>query len=95
MKTRYKVMILIGSALVIAFSIWNMCHLGVTAQASTGDIVSAVQVATPGDANYQNVVRNITDVYNVLVLIAIELMFWIMWNVVRTVYRVLADFRKF
>ena len=95
MRTKYKVMILIGSALIIAFSVWNMWHLGVTAQASTGDIVSAVQVATPGDANYQNVVRNITDVYNVLVLIAIGLMFWIMWNIVRTVYRVLADFRKF
>ena len=54
-----------------------------------------VEVATAGDAKYQDTTRDITDVYNVLVLICMELMFWIMWNVVRTVYRILCDFKKF
>lgn len=35
MKTKYKVMILIGSAIIIGFSLWNICHIGVTAHAST------------------------------------------------------------
>lgn len=92
MKTKYKVMILIGSLLLIAFSLWNIWHLGITAQAST---ISVIQVATPGDASFQNVTRDITDVYKVLVLIAIELMVWIMWNIIRTVSRILTDFTKY
>ncbi len=92
MKTKYKVMILTGSLLLIAFSLWNIWHLGITAQAST---ISVIQVATPGDAGFQNVTRDITDVYKVLVLIAIELMVWIMWNIIRTVSRILTDFTKY
>lgn len=97
MKTKYKVMILIGSALVIAFSLWRLCHVGIAAQAAEYQpgIVGAIQVATPGDANFQNVTRDITDVYKVLVLIAIEFMFWILWNIIRTVSRILTDFKKF
>lgn len=110
MKAKLKVMILIGSAIVIGFSLWSICHIGVTAQASTmyeynvdnktvvpvTDGVSLnIDVATAGDAGFQTRSRNNTDIYNVLVLIAIELMFWIMWNVVRTVYRILCDFKKF
>lgn len=92
MKTKYKVMILTGSLLLIAFSLWNIWHLGITAQAST---ISVIQVATPGDAGFQNVTRDIADVYKVLVLIAIELMVWIMWNIIRTVSRILTDFTKY
>lgn len=89
MKTKYKVMILIGSLFVIAFCMWNR-----TVQAQTL-ITTPVKVATAGDAGFLTTSRNINDLYNVLVLIAIELMFWIMWNVVRTVYRILCDFKKF
>ncbi len=110
MKTKFKVMILIGSAIIISFSLWNICHIGVTAHASTvyeysvdnktvvpvTDGVSLnIDVATAGDAKYQDTTRDITDVYNLLMLINIELMFWIMWNLVRTVYRILCDFKKF
>lgn len=93
MKTKYKVMILIGSVLVIAFCMWNMWNIG-TVQAQTL-ITTPVKVATAGDAGFLTTSRNINDLYNVLVLIAIELMFWIMWNVIRTVYRILCDFKKF
>ncbi len=48
-----------------------------------------------GDAEYLHKVRSLTDCYNALMLIAIEFMFWIMWNIVRTVYRILCDFKKF
>lgn len=97
MKTKYKVMILIGSTLVVAFSLWHLCHIGITAQAAEyqSGIIGTVHVATPGDANFQNVTRDITDVYKVLVLIAIEFMFWILWNIIRTVSRILTDFKKF
>lgn len=110
MKTKYKVMILIGSLIVIGFGLWNICHIGMTAQASTvyeysvsnktivpvTDGVSLnIDVATAGDAKYQDTTRDITDVYNLLMLINIELMFWIMWNLVRTLYRILCDFKKF
>ena len=54
-----------------------------------------VNVATAGDAGFLTTSRNINDVYNILVIIAIELMFWIMWNIVRTVHRILSDFKKF
>ncbi len=93
MKTKYKVMILTGSILVIIFCLWNICNIG-TVQAQT--LVSApVNVATAGDAGFLTTSRNINDVYNILVIIAIELMFWIMWNIVRTVHRILSDFKKF
>lgn len=110
LKTKYKVMILIGSAIIIGFSLWNICHIGMTAHASTvyeysvdnktvvpvTDGVSLnIDVATAGDAKYQDTTRDITDVYNLLMLINIELMFWIMWNLVRSVYRILCDFKKF
>ena len=106
LKTKYKVMILIGSTIIVVFGLWNICHIGMTAQASTvyeysvdsktvNTVNGVVEVATTGDAKYQDTTRDITDVYNVLVLICIELMFWIMWNVVRTVYRILCDFKKF
>lgn len=106
MNKKLKVMILIGSVLVIGFSLWHLCHIGVTAHASTvyeysvdyntlSTVSGVVDVATAGDAKYQDTTRDITDVYNVLMLICIELMFWIMWNVVRVVYRTLCDFKKF
>ena len=87
MKTKYKVMILTGSVLVIAFCMWNMWNIG-TVQAQTL-ITTPVKVATAGDAGFLTTSRNIN------VLIAIELMFWIVWNIVRTVSRILTDFRKF
>ncbi|CCZ93497.1 unknown [Coprococcus eutactus CAG:665] len=97
MNRKLKVMILIGSALVIGFSLWSMAHIGVTAHAAEYQpgLIGAVQVATPGDAEYLHKVRSLTDCYNALMLIAIEFMFWIMWNIVRTVYRILCDFKKF
>lgn len=97
MNRKLKVMILIGSALVIGFSLWSMAHIGVTARAAEYQpgLIGAVQVATPGDAEYLHKVRSLTDCYNALMLIAIEFMFWIMWNIVRTVYRILCDFKKF
>lgn len=93
LKTKYKVMILTGSLLAIAFCVWNMWNIG-TVQAQTL-ITTPVKVATAGDAGFLTTSRNINDLYNVLVLIAIELMFWIVWNIVRTVSRILTDFRKF
>lgn len=112
MKTKYKVMILIGSLVVLLFGIYKIATVGdVQASASThvyaydvskntvvpvtDGISLNVGVATAGDAGFQTKTRSNTDIYNVLVLIAIELMFWIMWNVVRTVYRILCDFKKF
>lgn len=61
----------------------------------TGGISLNVDVATAGDAGFLTTHRDITDVYNVCVLIAIELMFWICWNIVRTVYRILTERSKF
>ena len=97
MNRKLKVMILIGSVLVAILGLWHLCHIGITVQAAEYQpgLIGAVQVATPGDAEYLNRVRSLTDCYNVLVIIAIEFMFWIMWNIVRTVYRILADFKKF
>lgn len=51
-------------------------------------------VATAGDAGYMSTVRTETDIYNVLVLILFVLVFWVMWNVVRVVYRVMTDRSK-
>ena len=56
---------------------------------------TSVPVATAGDAGFLTTHRDITDIYNVCVLIAIELMFWVFWNVIRTVYRVLNERGKF
>ena len=105
-------MILIGSMIVVGFSLWHLCHIGITAQASpvyeyeyttddktvvpVGDNIELnIDVATAGDAKYQDTTRDITDLYNLLMLINIQLMFWIMWNLVRTVYRIFCDFKKF
>lgn len=102
MNKKLKIMILIGSLLVICFSLFHMA----TAHAQTVDTglgqvtvteipSSEVPIATAGDAGFLTTHRDITDVYNVCVLIAIELMFWIFWNVVRTVYRILTERSKF
>ena len=63
MNRKLKVMILIGSALVIGFSLWSMAHIGVTAHAAEYQpgLIGAVQVATPGDAEYLHKVRSLTD----------------------------------
>lgn len=102
MSKKLKVMILIGSIFVICFSLYHM----VTAHAQTVDTGlgpvtvttipdTSVPVATAGDAGFLTTHRDITDIYNVCVLIAIELMFWVFWNVIRTVYRVLTERGKF
>lgn len=102
MNQRLKIMILIGSLLVICFSLFHMA----TAHAQTVDTglgqvtvteipSSEVPIATAGDAGFLTTHRDITDLYNVCVLIAIELMFWICWNIVRTVYRILTERSKF
>ena len=102
MNQRLKIMILIGSLLVICFSLFHMA----TAHAQTVDTglgqvtvteipSSEVPIATAGDAGFLTTHRDITEVYNVCVLIAIELMFWICWNIVRTVYRILTERSKF
>lgn len=102
MNQRLKIMILIGSLLVICFSLFHMA----TAHAQTVDTglgqvtvteipSSEVPIATAGDAGFLTTHRDITDLYNVCVLIAIELMFWICWNIVRTVYRILTERNKF
>ena len=102
MNQRLKIMILIGSLLVICFSLFHMA----TAHAQTVDTglgqvtvteipSSEVPIATAGDAGFLTTHRDITDVNNVCVLIAIELMFWICWNIVRTVYRILTERSKF
>lgn len=103
LSRKLKITILIGSLLVICFSLFHMA----TAHAQTVDTglgqvtvsteipSSEVPIATAGDAGFLTTHRDITDVYNVCVLIAIELMFWICWNVVRTVYRILTERSKF
>lgn len=102
MNQRLKIMILIGSLLVICFSLFHMA----TAHAQTVDTglgqvtvteipSSEVPIATAGDAGFLTTHRDITDLYNVCVLIAIELMFWICWNIIRTVYRILTERNKF
>lgn len=102
MNQRLKIMILIGSLLVICFSLFHTA----TAHAQTVDTglgqvtvteipSSEVPIATAGDAGFLTTHRDITDLYNVCVLIAIELMFWICWNIVRTVYRILTERNKF
>lgn len=112
MSRRLKIMILIGSLIVLAVGIYQIATIGDvhastvshvysydvsknTVVPVTGGISLNVDVATAGDAGFQTKTRSNTDIYNVLVLIAIELMFWIVWNVVRTVYRILCDFKKF
>lgn len=57
--------------------------------------ISKPPIATPGDASYLNVTRSLTDVYNLLFLIFMLLLFWVMWNVIRTLYRILCDFKKY
>lgn len=105
LKTYIKMTILIFSMLVscllIATLITYECTTTVNAQTiSTGrteiniDVKNA-PVATSGDAGYLTTVRSITDVYNVCVLILFVLVFWVFWNVIRTVYRVFTDFKRF
>lgn len=102
MSRKLKITILIGSLFVICFSLFHIA----TAHAQTintglGQVTvteipsSEVPIATAGDAGFLTTHRDITDVYNVGVLIAIELMFWICWNIVRTVYRILTERSKF
>lgn len=57
--------------------------------------VGTETVATAGDATFLYQERTMTDIYNVLVCILIVLTFWVAWNIVRTVYRIFTDFRKF
>lgn len=102
MNQRLKIMILIGSLLVICFSLFHMAtaHAQIVdtglGQVTVTEIPSSeVPIATAGDAGFLTTHRDITDVYNVCVLIAIELMFWICWNIVRTVYRILTERSKF
>lgn len=112
MKTKFKIMILIGSLIVLVVSIYQIATIGDVHASTVSHVYSYdvsnntvvpvtdgislnVDVATAGDAGFQTKTRSNTDIYNVLVLIAIELMFWVMWNVVRTVYRILCDFNKF
>lgn len=112
LNRKLKIMILIGSLVVLGFGIYQIATIGDvhasmvshvysydvsknTVVPVTDGISLNVGVATAGDAGFQTKARSNTDIYNVLVLIAIELMFWIMWNVVRTVYRILCDFKKF
>lgn len=112
MNLKLKITILIGSLIILGFSVYQMATIG-DVQASTSTHVYAydvskntvvpvtdgisfnVGVATAGDAGFQTKARSNTDMYNVLVLIAIELMFWILWNIIRTVSRILTDFKKF
>ena len=105
LKTYIKMTILIFSMIVsclfIATLITYECTTTVNAQAiSTGQAeinidVKNSPVATSGDAGYLTTVRSITDVYNVCVLILFVLVFWVFWNVIRTVYRVFTDFKRF
>lgn len=111
LNQRLKIMILIGSLIVLGFSIYQIATIGDvhastlthvysydvskdTVVPVTDGVSLNIDVATAGDAGFQTKARSNTDIYNVLVLIAIELMFWIFWNVVRTVYRILCD-KKF
>ena len=95
MNRSLKVIILIGSFFVTVFCLWHLCHITAQAAEFQSGLIRAVQIATPGDAEYLHRVRSLTDCYNLLVLIAIEGIFWIAWNIIRTVYRILSDFKKF
>lgn len=87
-------MILIGSIIIIAYSLWCMYNLGHVSASELGDASDAVRVATAGDVGFQTQARTLTDVYNVECLQLFLLLFWMIWNVIRTVYRVLTDFKK-
>ncbi len=105
LKTYIKMIILIFSMIVsclfVAALITYECSTTVNAQTvSTGQTeinidVKNAPVATSGDAGYMSTTRTVTDVYNVCVLILFVLVFWVFWNVIRTVYRVFTDFKRF
>lgn len=52
------------------------------------NLISKLPVATAGDADFLYQSRNLTDVYNILVIIAIMLAFWIIWNLIRVLYKI-------
>ena len=108
LKTYIKTIILIFSmmaaslfiATVITFNCASTTANAQTISAGTGQTeinidVKNVPVATSGDAGYMGKPRSVTDIYNVCVLILFVLVFWVFWNVIRTVYRVFTDFKRF
>ena len=108
LKTYIKMIILIFSmmvaslfiATVITFNCASTTANAQTISAGTGQTeinidVKNVPVATSGDAGYMSKPRSVTDIYNVCVLILFLLVFWVIWNVIRTVYRVFSDFKRF
>ena len=102
MNQKLKVMILTGSILVICICLYHVATVNAqTVDTGLGQVqVTEIQsnevpVATAGDAGFLTTPRNISDLYNVCVRIAIELMFWVFWNVIRTVYRVLTERGQF
>lgn len=105
LKTYIKVMILIFSFIVavvftsalVTYSYTDTVNAQ-TINAGQTEInidVNNALVATAGDAGYQSKIRTVTDVYNVLVLILFLLVFWVFWNVIRVVYRVFTDYKRF
>lgn len=64
-------------------------------EASTEISTNSANIATAGDATFLYRERTLTDIYNVLVCILIVLVFWVAWNIIRTIYRIFTDFRKY
>lgn len=53
----------------------------------------AVTININGNDKYLTMQHSINDLYNVCVLILLILTFWVIWNIVRTVYRIVTDFK--
>ena len=106
LKTYIKMTILIFSMIVASLFIATVITFNCASTTANAQTVSTGQteinidvkntpVATSGDAGYLSTPRSTTDVYNVCVLILFVLVFWVFWNVIRTVYRVFTDFKRF
>lgn len=99
LKKSVKVMILIFSmaaAAALGASCWYAPRT-YAAEAAQGEsaVVTTDAVATAGDAGYLTTPRTLTDVYNVLVLILLILVMWVFWNLMRTLIRILVDFKHY
>lgn len=56
--------------------------------------VSEPVLATAGDASYLTKERTLNDIYIVNVLILFVLLFWVLWNIIRVLYRIITDFKN-
>lgn len=101
LRTYLKITILIFSLMMTAAasaSCWFMppVYAAQTAEVTAETVTETTEeVATAGDAGYLTTPRTLTDIYNVLVLILLTFVIWVFWNLMRTLIRILVDFKHY